>query len=87
MGEDTDPFGRAIYDHHHGERTAPLLQYDGKTTREHPIESFYFGSYDSNGDRGDFWIRGCRDLFSTWERARDGTVCTFNSDSKRLRST
>lgn len=61
MGEDTDPFGRAIYDHYHGERTAPLLQYDGKTTREHPIESFYFGSYDSNGDRGEFldsWLSG-----------------------------
>jgi len=42
----SDPFGRAIRDHHRGDRTAPLVQRDGETTREHPIEEFYFGSFD-----------------------------------------
>ena len=37
-----DPFGRAIRDHHHGERTHPLVDRDGGAIREHPIERFYF---------------------------------------------
>jgi SAM-dependent methyltransferase len=39
----TDPFGRALRDHYHGERTEPLIQRDGEETLEHPIEEFYFG--------------------------------------------
>ena len=37
-----DPFGRALRDHYHGERTEPLIQRDGEETLEHPIEEFYF---------------------------------------------
>jgi SAM-dependent methyltransferase len=40
-----DPFGRALRDHHHGEREEPLIQRDGEETLEHPIEQFYFGEY------------------------------------------
>ena len=42
----SDPFGRAIRDHHRGDRTAPLVQRDGEETRDHPIEEFYFGEFD-----------------------------------------
>jgi hypothetical protein len=45
-----DPFGRAVRDHHRGERTAPLLDRDGEATREHAIEEWYFGDHD-----GDAW--------------------------------
>lgn len=38
-----DPFGRALRDHYHGERTEPLIQRDGEETLEHPIEECYFG--------------------------------------------
>jgi SAM-dependent methyltransferase len=41
-----DPFGRALRDHHRGEREAPLIVRDGSETREHPIEEFYFGERD-----------------------------------------
>ncbi|MFC5135030.1 MULTISPECIES: class I SAM-dependent methyltransferase [Haloferacaceae] len=41
-----DAFGRAIRDHHRGERTEPLLHSDGAETTEHPIESFYFTPFD-----------------------------------------
>ncbi|PSQ33446.1 SAM-dependent methyltransferase [Halobacteriales archaeon QS_9_70_65] len=37
-----DPFGRAVRDHHRGERTHPLVDRDGGAIREHPIERFYF---------------------------------------------
>ncbi|TKX83798.1 class I SAM-dependent methyltransferase, partial [Halorubrum sp. SS5] len=46
----TDAFGRAIRDHHRGERTAPLRQGDGGETREHPIEAFYFTEFDPESD-------------------------------------
>lgn len=42
----TDPFGRAILDHHRGERTAPLWQRDGDERLDHPIEQFYFDERD-----------------------------------------
>lgn len=41
-----DPFGRAIRDHHRGEREHPLVDRDGDALREHPIEEFYFGGVD-----------------------------------------
>jgi SAM-dependent methyltransferase len=41
-----DPFGRALRDHHRGEREEPLIARDGAATREHPIESFYFDERD-----------------------------------------
>ncbi|TKX83344.1 class I SAM-dependent methyltransferase, partial [Halorubrum sp. SS5] len=46
----TDAFGRAIRDHHRGERTEPLRQGDGEETREHPIEAFYFTEFDPESD-------------------------------------
>ena len=47
-----DAFGRAIRDHHRGERTEPLYQGDGGETREHPIEEFYFTEFDPESDAG-----------------------------------
>jgi len=47
--DDPDPFGRALYDAHHGEQDAPLYQRDGGRVREHPVEAFYFGA--PGGDR------------------------------------
>jgi hypothetical protein len=38
----SDPFDRAVRDHHRGERETPLLQRDGDRVRDHPIEEFYF---------------------------------------------
>jgi len=40
-------FGGALLDHYRDERSAPLIQRDGPETREHPIERFYFGSFDA----------------------------------------
>ncbi len=37
-----DPFGRALRDHWHKERTEPLVQRDGPETLDHPIEEYYF---------------------------------------------
>ena len=48
-----DPFGRAVRDHHLGEREHPLIDRDGDTTREHPIERFYF---DGVGDADLAWL-------------------------------
>ncbi len=50
----TDPFGRAVRDHYHGEREEPLIQRDGEETLEHPIEQFYFTSYTGDGAVGEF---------------------------------
>ncbi|GAA0541735.1 class I SAM-dependent methyltransferase [Halorubrum ejinorense] len=50
-----DAFGRAIRDHHRGERTEPLAQGDGEETRAHPIESFYFDEFDPESDAGS-WL-------------------------------
>jgi len=47
----TDPYGRAIRDHHRGERTEPLRDVDGEETRDHPIERFYFEPADPESDR------------------------------------
>jgi hypothetical protein len=52
-----DPFGRAVRDHHRGERTAPLLDRDGEATREHAIEEWYFGDHDGDAWR-DAWLEG-----------------------------
>ncbi|EMA59799.1 class I SAM-dependent methyltransferase [Halorubrum kocurii] len=51
----TDAFGRAVRDHHRGERTAPLRQGDGEATRDHPIEAFYFDAFDPESDAGS-WL-------------------------------
>lgn len=42
----TDPYGRAIRDHAHGRLTEPLYERDGDDVREHPIEAYYFGTFD-----------------------------------------
>lgn len=47
----TDPFGRAVRDHYGGEQTAPLIQRDGETTIEHPIEAFYFEEVDGTSEK------------------------------------
>lgn len=55
-----DPFGRAVRDHHRGERSAPLTVRDGDDTEEHPIETFYFEDFDGEG-HGEWlesWLRG-----------------------------
>jgi len=44
-----DPFGRAVRDHHRGNRTEPLLARDGDETDEHPIERYYFDPFDGTG--------------------------------------
>lgn len=50
-----DAFGSAIRDFHHGTQTEPLVQRDGEETLDHPIEAFYFESFDpTSGDGG--WI-------------------------------
>ena len=56
-----DPFGCAIYDFHRGEQDEPLVQRDGEWTREHPIETFYFGEFDDESERSEFitsWVDG-----------------------------
>jgi hypothetical protein len=45
-----EAFGRALLDHHRGERDAPLYQRDGETVLEHPIEDFYFGDFGDQPD-------------------------------------
>lgn len=45
-----DPFGRAVRDHHDGTRESPLVQRDGGETVEHPIDDFYFSTYDPETD-------------------------------------
>ncbi|MFC7096508.1 class I SAM-dependent methyltransferase [Halobaculum marinum] len=42
----TDPYGRAIRDHHRGERTDPLWCVDGDDRVEHPVERYYFAERD-----------------------------------------
>jgi len=46
----TDPFGRALLDHHRGEREEPLRQRDGEDVRTHPIEDFYFGAFEAGAE-------------------------------------
>lgn len=41
----SDPFGRALRDHYHGDRDEPLIDRDGSETREHRIERWYFDEY------------------------------------------
>lgn len=50
-----DAFGRAVRDHHRGERTEPLYQGDGEAVREHPIEAFYFAEFDPDDEAGS-WL-------------------------------
>lgn len=53
----SDPFGRAIRDHYLGERSEPLLDRDGDEIREHAIERWYFGEYESD-DWFESWLDG-----------------------------
>jgi SAM-dependent methyltransferase len=50
---DTDPFGRALLDHHRGNREEPLLQRDGSEVLSHPIERFYFDTFSPGSDGDD----------------------------------
>lgn len=56
----SDPFGRAVRDHHRGERDAPLVARDGSETRNHPIERFYFGTFPDDASDAD-WLRSWLD--------------------------
>lgn len=40
-----DPFGRALFDHHRGEQTAPLYQTDGEERLTHHVDDFYFNDF------------------------------------------
>ncbi|WP_049906250.1 class I SAM-dependent methyltransferase [Halorubrum tebenquichense] len=51
----TDAFGRAVRDHHRGDRTDHLYHCDGEERREHPIEAFYFAEFDPESDAGS-WL-------------------------------
>lgn len=46
----SDPFGRAVRDHHEGTRESALLQRDGPETLEHPVEAFYFDDFAPEED-------------------------------------
>lgn len=52
-----DPLGRAVRDHHRGERTAPLVDRDGDRRREHRIEAWYLGRHDPDAWR-DRYLEG-----------------------------
>jgi len=56
----SEPFGRAVRDHHRGDRDAPLVARDGSETREHPIDRFYFGTFPEDGSDAD-WLRSWLD--------------------------
>lgn len=55
-----DAFGRALLDHHRGDCEAPLFQRDGDDVLEHPIEEFYFGTFDdvTDGEWVESWLDG-----------------------------
>jgi len=48
----TDAFGRAILDHHRGNRETPLWQCDGEERLRHPIQDFYFEPFDPDSEAG-----------------------------------
>lgn len=50
-----DAFGRALRDHHRGDRDEPLRQRDGERVVDHPVEEFYFGAFDPS-DPAHAWI-------------------------------
>lgn len=50
-----DAFGSALRDFHRGDLDEPLVQRDGEETLEHPIEEFYYGSFDPDSEAG-AWI-------------------------------
>jgi hypothetical protein len=52
-----NPFGRAIRDHYLGERAEPLVDRDGTESREHKIETWYFGEHQADAWR-DQWMNG-----------------------------
>jgi hypothetical protein len=54
-----DPFGRAIRDHHRGEREEPLLRRDGQESWEHSIDAFCFEPVDGDSlAMLDSWLEG-----------------------------
>jgi len=55
----SDPFARALRDHHRDERDAPLRVHGGDESREHPVEAFYFG--DPADDDALPWIESWAD--------------------------
>ncbi|MFB6083025.1 MAG: class I SAM-dependent methyltransferase [Halorientalis sp.] len=53
-------FGRALLDHHRGERETPLYQRDGEERTVHPVEDFYFGEFPDEpaADWTESWLDG-----------------------------
>lgn len=49
-----DPFGQALLDHHRGTQDEPLYQCDGTDRQIHPIEEFYFDTFETT--TGSSWI-------------------------------
>ena len=57
-----DPFGMAIRDQFHGERTEPLVVRDGAETLHHPIEELYFAPFPPGPpDEGAAWLESWLD--------------------------
>lgn len=56
-----DPFGCALRDHHLDQQTGPLIQRDGAEEIDHPIEEFYFSTFDPDAPDNEWltdWIHG-----------------------------
>lgn len=55
-----DPFGQALLDEYRGTREQPLCQRDGEEVLTHPVEDFYFGSFESESDSDwiESWLAG-----------------------------
>jgi SAM-dependent methyltransferase len=54
----SDPFARALRDHHRDERDAPLLVHGDDESRVHPIEEFYFAADDDALPWIERWLGG-----------------------------
>jgi hypothetical protein len=56
----TDPFGRALLDHHRGEKTGSLYQRAGGEALTHPVEEFYFDAFpdQAGADWIESWLSG-----------------------------
>lgn len=55
-----DPFGRALRDVHLDQQTGPLVQRDGSDELDHPIDEFYFQSFDPAEPESRWLASACR---------------------------
>jgi hypothetical protein len=66
-----EAFGQALLDQYRGERDEPLYQRDGESVLRHPVEDFYFGSFESEPE-------------SEWVESRlDGPLLDLGAGSGR----